>query len=67
MCFSFKKDIFDYRDIKCFSFFNNGSILFMINIYFDKHQSVLNYLKDIKANIWNVLIMAGNINIRDRK
>jgi len=67
MCSSFRKDIFDHRDINWFSFLNNGSIFFMINIYSDKHQLAINYLKDIEANIWYVLIMARNFNIRDRK
>ena len=29
--FSLRKNIFNHRDINCFPFFNNGSILFMIN------------------------------------
>ena len=37
----------------------------MINIYSDNHQSTLNYLKDTEVNIHNILIMAGNFNIRD--
>jgi len=38
----------------------------MINVYSDKYQSALNYLKDIEANIKNVLTIAGDFNIRDR-
>ena len=63
--FSLQKDIFNHRDIYCFSFFNNGDIFFMINIYSDNHQSALKYLKDAEANLCNVLIMAGDFNIRD--
>ena len=37
----------------------------MINIYLDNNQTALKYLKDTEANIHNVLIMAGNFNIRD--
>jgi len=51
------------KDICYFSFFNNGSIFFMINIYSDNNYSALKYLKDTKANIHNVLIIAGNFNI----
>lgn len=44
--------------------FNNSSIFFMINVYSNKHHSALKYYKDIKVNLQNVLIMAGNFNIR---
>ena len=37
----------------------------MINIYSDTVQTALKYLKDTKANICNVLVMANNFNIRD--
>jgi len=47
--------------------FNNSSIFLIINIYSNEHQLVLKYLKDIVANIWNVLIMVGDFNIRNRK
>ena len=37
----------------------------MINVYSNKHHSALKYHKDIKVNLQNVLIMAGNFNIRN--
>ena len=37
----------------------------MINIYSDNCQSALKYIKDTEANFCNVLVMAGNFNIRD--
>ena len=37
----------------------------MINIYSNNNQSALKYLMNTKANIQNVLIMAGDFNIRD--
>ena len=37
----------------------------MIDIYSNNNQSALKYLKDTKANTQNVLIMAGDFNIRD--
>jgi len=37
----------------------------MINIYSDNNHSALKYLKDTEANIYNVLIMAGDFNIRN--
>ena len=38
----------------------------MINVYLDEHQSALKYLKGTEINIHNILIMAGNFNIRDK-
>ena len=64
-CFSLQKDIFNHRDILCASFFINGSIYFLINVYSDSSRIALKYLKDTKANISNILIMTGNFNIRD--
>ena len=60
--FSLQKDIFNHRNICCFSFFNNSKIFFLLNIYLDSNQSTLKYLKDTKANIYNVLIMTGDFN-----
>jgi len=37
----------------------------MINVYSNDWQSTLKYLKDTEANICNILIMAGDFNIRD--
>ena len=37
----------------------------MLNIYSDSSHMALKYLKDIKVNIDNVLIMTGDFNIRD--
>ena len=37
----------------------------MINIYLDNNYLALKYLKDTKANIHNILTMAGDFNIRD--
>ena len=57
LCFSLQKDIFNHRDISCISFFNCGSIYFLINIYSDSSQSALKYLKNTEVNIrdsiWN--------------
>ena len=38
----------------------------MINIYSDKHQFALKYLKNTEADIQNILAIVGNFNIRDR-
>jgi len=37
----------------------------MINVYSDDNHLVLKYLKDTEANLQNILIMAGDLNIRD--
>ena len=37
----------------------------MINICSDNNHSVLKHLKNTEANIYNILIMAGDFNIRD--
>jgi len=63
--FSLWKDILNHRDISCVSFFNCGSVYFLINIYLDSSQMALKYLKNTKVNIGNILIMSGDSNIRD--
>jgi len=65
ICVSLRKDIFDHKGISCFSLFNNGNIFFMINIYSDDDQAALKYLKDTKANLHNMLVMAEDFNIRE--
>ena len=37
----------------------------MINVYSDTVQTALKYLKNTKTNICNVLVMAGDFNIRN--
>ena len=37
----------------------------MINIFSNDHQTALKYLKNTKANLCNILVMARNFNIRD--
>ena len=34
-------------------------------MYLDSNQLALKYLKNTEANIWNILIMTGDFNIRD--
>jgi len=63
--FSLCKDIFNHKNINCFSFFNNGNIFFMLNVYLNNYQSALKYLKNTKANLQNILIIASNFNIKD--
>jgi len=43
----------------------NFHVFFFINVYSDNDHSALKYFKNTKANIQNVLIMAGNFNIKD--
>ena len=66
--FSLQKDIFNYKDIDicCFFFANSSSIFFMINVYSNEHQLALKYLKNTRANLYNILIIASDFNIRNR-
>ena len=63
--FSFCKDIIDHRDILLTSFFNNGELFWLMNVYSDSSYSTLKYLKDTEVNLHNLLIMMGNFNIKD--
>ena len=63
--FSLHKDILNYRNISLISFFNNNNMLFLINIYSDSLQSALKYLKNTEVDIHNILVMTGDLNIRD--
>ena len=63
--FFLQKNIFNHRDISCISFFNYGSVYFLINIYSNSFQLDLKYLKGTEVNIGNVLIITGYFNIRD--
>ena len=63
--FSLWSDIINYTDILLISFINNHVYYFIINIYSDSSHSALKYLKDIEANIDNVLVMTRDFNIRD--
>ena len=65
LCLSLCKDIFNYRDISFISFFNCGSIYFLMNIYSNSSQTALKYLKNTEANINNILIIMSDFNIRD--
>jgi len=60
LCFSLQNDILNHRDLSCIPFFNQRSILFLINVYSDLSQSALKYLKNTQVNINNILIMTGN-------
>jgi len=63
--FPIQKDIIDCKDILLASFFNNGDIFWLMNVYSDASHSTLKYIKDTEVNIQNLLIMAGDFNIRD--
>ena len=63
--FTLWSDIINHTDILLISFTSNHSQYFILNIYSDSFHSALKYLKDIKVNIDNVLVMTGNFNIRN--
>ena len=60
-----QKRHYNHGDINLISFFNYGIICFVINIYSDNHQIALKYLKNIKINLSNILIMIESFNIRN--
>ena len=64
-CFSFRKDIINHRDILLASFFNNNTIFWIINMYSDSSHTTLKYLKNTEVNLLNLIIIAGNFNIRN--
>ena len=65
LCFSFRKDIINHKDIILAFFINNNSTFWIMNVYSDFSHTALKYLKDTEVNLLNLLIMAGNFNIRD--
>ena len=65
LCFSIWKDVINHRDILLASFFNNGDIFWLMNVYSDASHSALKYLKNTGVNIRNFLVMAGDFNIRN--
>ena len=65
LCFSFRKNIINYMDILLASFFNDNTIFWIMNIYSDSSYITLKYLKNTEVNLSNLIIMAGDFNIRD--
>jgi len=63
--FALYKDIINHRDLLLISFFNNNDIFWLLNVYSDSSHTALKYLKDIKVNIQNLLIMIGDFNIHN--
>jgi len=61
--FLFRKDIIDHKDILLVSFFNKGIIYWLMNIYSDLSHTAIKYLKDMKLDLRNLLIMTGDFNI----
>jgi len=52
--FLLRKNIFNYWDINLISFFNCGIMCFIINMYSDKQQNALKYLKNTEVNLNNI-------------
>ena len=63
--FLLRKDIINHRDISLISFFNNNTCFHIMNVYSDSSHTALKYLKDTEVNIDNIVLMAGDFNIRD--
>jgi len=65
LCFSFCRNIINFKNILLVSFFNNNNNFWLMNVYSDSSHSALKYLKDTKVNIHNLLIMTRDFNIYD--
>ena len=65
LCSSFRKDIINHRDIILTLFFNNNSTFWVMNVYLDSSYTASKYLKNTKMTLLNLLIIAGNFNIRN--
>ena len=65
LCFSFRKNIINHRDILLLLFFNNGDIFYVMNVYSDSSHSTIKYLKDMDFQLRNLIIMTGDFNIYD--
>ena len=65
LCFLLRRDIINYKDINLLFFFNHSIMYFLINIHLDEYQSTLKYFKNTEVNLNNILIMTGDLNIRD--
>ena len=63
--FSLHKDVINHRDILLTSFFNNGNIFQLMNIYLDSSHSMIKYLKNIEFNFQNLLVITEDFNIQD--
>ena len=63
--FSLHSDVINHRDVLLISFFNNSVCYYIMNIYSDLSYMALKYLKNIEVNIYNILVMTGDFNIRD--
>ena len=63
--FSFCKDIIDHKDILLVSFFNKGIMYWLMNVYSDLSYTAIKYLKNMKLDLRNLLIMTRDFNIHD--
>ena len=63
--FSLWKDIIDHRNIILVLFFNNSNYFWLMNVYPDSLHTTLKYLKNIKVNIHNLLVITRDFNIWD--
>ena len=65
LCFTFRRDIVDYRDIQLLSFFNRGQCQFLMNIYSDDLHTAVDFLSNAAPNIPHLLYIGGDFNVRD--
>ena len=65
LCFSLCKDIVNHKGILLSSFFNNGKVYWLMDVYSNLSHSAIKYLKDTEFNFQNLLIIMGDFNIHD--
>jgi len=65
MRFSLRKDLINHRDINVIDFHNRQDVNFIINIYSDSNQIVLQVLQNSTRKIGIMVVMTGDFNIRD--
>jgi len=65
MRFALRLDIINHQDINILAFHNNRDTNYIINIYSDSNQTTLQALQKSMSNIDKIIILTGDINIRD--
>jgi len=67
LCFAFRRDIVDYKDIQILFFFNRKRCQFLINVYFNRLCTAMDFLSNKALNISNLLYIGGDFNVIDCK
>jgi len=63
--FSLRKDLINHCNINIINFHNGQDVHFIINVYSDSNQTVIQVLCNNTRNIGNTVVMTGDFNIRN--